>query len=182
MNSIYWKQGARPVLIRFGMLLREAVAADDEAAGELLVEAFLSSYARKLPEVVVTDRRKAELRDVASKRAIAKVWVVEHEGVVVGTVAMWPPGSHRSEAWISNAADLRHLAVSGAHRGGAVSKLLLDAAEAWARSQRFAGVCLHVRRGAHGVRALYEKRGYLRRPEGDLDLAEVFLEALFLSF
>ena len=182
MASIYWKQRARPVLIRIGMVLREAGAADDVAIGELLVQAFVSSYARKLPDVVVTDRRKEELRDVASKRAVAKVWVVEHEGVVVGTVAMWPPGSHRSEAWISNAADLRHLAVSGAHRGGRVSKLLLDAAEGWARAQRLAGVCLHVRRGALGVKALYEARGFVRRPEGDLDFRpEVFLEAFFLS-
>jgi len=38
-----------------------------------------------------------------------------------------------------------------------------------------------VRRGAVGVRALYEARGYQRRPEGDLDLRpEIFLEAFLL--
>lgn len=165
------------------VVLREAQPRDDVAIGELLVEAFVSSYQRKLPEVIVTERRKAELRDVASKRAVARVWVAERDGEVVGTVAMWPPGSHRSEAWIQNAADLRHLAVSASGRGGEASRLLLDGAEAWARSQGFAGVCLHVRRGASGVRRLYESRGYLRRPEGDLDLLpEVFLEAFFLPF
>ncbi len=162
--------------------LREAGPQDDAAIGELLVEAFVSSYARKLPEVTVTERRKAELRDVATKRGIAKIWVAEREGVVVGTVTVWPPGSHRSEAWIQNAADLRQLAVTGSMRAQGVSKLLLDVAEAWARAQKCSGVCLHVRRGALGVRALYESRGYLRRPEGDLDLLpEVFLEAFFLA-
>ena len=137
----------------------------------------------KLPEVTVTERRKAELRDVASKRGIAKIWVAEREGVVVGTVTMWPPGSHRSEAWIQKAGDLRQLAVSDSARGQGISRLLLDRAEAWAREQKYSGVCLHVRRGAAGVRALYELRGYVRRPEGDLDLLpEVFLEAFFLSF
>lgn len=165
------------------VLLREAVAADDVAIGELLVEAFVTSYARKLPEVVVTVRRKAELRDVAGKRAVAKVWVAEREGVVVGTVAMWPPGSHRSEAWIKNAADLRHLAVAASHRGQAISKSLIEHAEAWARARGFAGVCLHVRREATGVRDIYVARGYVRRPEGDLDLRpDVFLEAYFLPF
>lgn len=161
--------------------IREAVAADDAAVGELLVEAFVSRYARKMPEVVVTPQRKDELRDVAGKRAVAKVWVAEQGGKIVGTVALWPPGAHRSESWIQGAADLRHLAIEPSVSGKGVSKLLLDTAEAHARAQRWKGVCLHVRRGAHGVRKLYEQRGYQRREEGDLDfLPEVFLEAFFL--
>lgn len=161
-------------------VFREARAADEEAIGALLVEAFVSSYARKMPEVVVSERRMRELREVAQKRAVAKVWVVEQAGEVVGTVALWPPGAEGSEAFISETADLRHLAVAGASRGRGVSTLLLDGAEAWAREQKFKGVCLHVRRGAKGVRALYEDRGYVRRPEGDIDaLPEVYLEAFY---
>lgn len=165
-------------------VFREATAADDGAIGELLVQAFVEQYARKLPEVEVTAQRKADLRAVAAKRAIAKVWVVTHAGEVVGTVALWPPGAKGGEAWVPGAADLRHLAVAGAHRGGVVSRLLLDGAEAWAREQRCRAVCLHVRRGAVGVARVYERRGYVRVPEGDLDkLPEIFLEAflLFLS-
>ena len=164
------------------VVLREAGPQDDAVIGELLVDAFVSRYAVKMPEVTVTEGRKADLRDVANKRALgAKIWVAESDGQVVGTVTMWPPGGARSEAWIANAADLRQLAVSARHRGGGVSKLLLDAGEAWARAQGFVGVCLHVRRGAHGVRGVYEKRGYQRQPQGDLDLLpDVFLEAWFL--
>ena len=107
--------------------------------------------------------------------------MAEREGVLIGTVTMWPPGAPKSEAWIENAADLRQLAVSASARGSGVSKHLLDLAEEWARAQAYAGVCLHVRRGALGVRAIYEGRGYQRRPEGDLDLLpDVFLEAFFL--
>lgn len=166
------------------VLLREAEPRDDVAIGELLVDAFVLTYARKMPEVTVTEPRKADLRDVAAKRAMgAKIWVAEREGVVVGTVTVWPPGAPRSEAWVKDAADLRQLAVSGSARGGGVSKLLMDKAEGWARAQGYAGVCLHVRRGAAGVRGVYEKRGYLRRPEGDLDLLpDVFLEAFYLAF
>lgn len=161
--------------------VRTAEPRDDAAIGELLVEAFVEQYARKLPDVVVTEHRKAELRNVAAKRAVANVWVAEKDGEVVGTVALWPPGGHRSEAWISNAADLRHLAVSKSHRGGGVSNQLVGTAEQWAREHGCNSVCLHVRRGADGVRALYEKRGYVRAPEGDLDqLPEVFLEAFVL--
>lgn len=159
--------------------VRLAEPHDDAAIGELLVTAFVERYARKMPEVVVTERRKRELRDVAAKRAVAKVWVATRGETVVGTVALWPPGAPGSEAWRANAADLRHLAVREGNPG--VSGLLLNAAEAWAREHGCACVGLHVRRGALGVRALYEGRGYLRDVPGDLDLLpEVFLEAFYL--
>jgi predicted N-acetyltransferase YhbS len=161
--------------------VREATAEDDRAIGELLVDAFEKTYARKLPQVVMSDARRAELRDVKSKRAVAKVWVCARQGKVVGTVAVWPAGAPGSEAWIMGAVDLRHLAVDDGHRGGEVSRGLLDAAERHARQTQATAVCLHVRRGAVGVRRLYESRGYRRRPEGDLDfLPEVFLEAFAL--
>lgn len=162
-------------------VVRDAAAKDDHAIGELLVAAFERTYARKMPEVVMGEARRAELRDVKAKREVAKVWVYEREGKVIGTVAVWPSGAARTEAWISGAVDLRHLAVDEEHRGGDVSKKLLDSAEAHARAIGAPAVCLHVRRGAVGVRKLYESRGYQRRPEGDLDfLPEVFLEAFAL--
>ncbi len=164
-------------------VFREATPADDTAIGELLVQSFVEQYARKLPEVELTEQRKTDLRAVAAKREVAKVWVVEHERRVVGTVAVWPPKAKGSEAWIPGAADLRHLAVAADHRGGIVSRLLLDGAETWAREHRCECVCLHVRRGALGVANVYTRRGYVRTPEGDLDkLPEVFLEAFVLHF
>ena len=128
------------------------------------------------------EERRAELRDVKSKRQVAKVWVCECLGQVIGTVAVWPPGAPNTEAWIKGAVDLRHLAVDPAHRGGEVSKKLLDVAEAYARELKAPAVCLHVRRGAVGVQRLYQGRGYQRIPEGDRDQRpEVFLEAFALA-
>ncbi len=162
--------------------LRPAEPRDDEAVGELLVSAFLEQYARKMPEVVIGERRKQELREVAAKRALAQVWVATLRGQVVGTVAVWLPGVPGSEAWLPNAADLRHLGVAKVARGQNVSTRLLDQAEAYARERGCARVCLHVRRGAVGVRRLYESRGYVRQPQGDRDLLpDVFLEALVLN-
>ncbi|MCA3016139.1 MAG: GNAT family N-acetyltransferase [Myxococcaceae bacterium] len=161
--------------------IREATAGDDGAVGELLVAAFVEQYARKLPEVVVTERRKQDLRRVAEKRAVAKVWVAVRGAAVVGTVALWPPGAPGSEAWVEGACDLRHLAVAASARGQGVAQALLDEAEATARQLGAPVVCLHVRRGAEGVRRLYEARGYRREARGDLDARpEVFLEAFAL--
>lgn len=159
--------------------IREARPEDDDLVGELLIRAFVDSYARKMPHVVVTDERKAELRAVADKRRVAAVWVAELGGRVVGTVSLWPPGSARSEAWLKDAADLRHLAVDDSARGFGISGMLIDTAEEYAWQQAAKFVCLHVRRGAQGVRELYESRGYIRDDKGDLDFPTVYLEAFF---
>jgi predicted N-acetyltransferase YhbS len=159
-----------------------ATEAHDRAIGELLVDAFEKTYARKLPEVVMSDRRRADLRAVAEKRKVARVWVATCGDEVVGTVAVWAAGAPGSEAWLPNAASLRHLAVAEAHRGSGLSSKLMDAAEAWVRAQRMKAVCLHVRRRVSGVAKFYLQRGYARTPEGDLDLLpEVFLEAFVLK-
>jgi GNAT superfamily N-acetyltransferase len=164
-------------------LIRAARPADDAALGQLLVDGYVTAYARKMPEVVVDEQRKRDLRDVATKRLLAHVLVAEHEGRVVGTVALWPPGAPGSEAWLQGFCDLRHLATAPDVQGRGFSAPLLDEAERLARDElRAPGVCLHVRRGNEGVRRLYERRGYLRDPSGDLELPTVSLLAFAKRF
>lgn len=161
--------------------IRDARPEDDAIVGELLVEAFVTQYAKKLPEVVYTDERRRALRDVASKRAVARVLVAEVDGEVVGTVALFPPGAPGSEAWTPNTADLRHLATAVRYHGMGLGRPLLDAVEDIARQWGVDAIALHVRRGVQGVAEMYQRRGYVRTPEGDLDhLPLVYLEAFLL--
>ncbi|TMA27903.1 MAG: GNAT family N-acetyltransferase [Deltaproteobacteria bacterium] len=163
--------------------VRLARPEDDERLGEILVSGYVTAYARKMPQVVLSDRRKAELREVGKKREQATVLVAELEGRVVGTVTLWKKGAPQSEAWLPDAADLRHLAIDPALQGKGLSRALLDEAERIAREEwRLSAVCLHVRRGNIGVAKLYRSRGYVREPEGDLDLPEVELDAYALRF
>ncbi|HXS99201.1 MAG TPA: GNAT family N-acetyltransferase [Elusimicrobiota bacterium] len=162
-------------------LVREARPEDDARIGDLLVDAFLSAYARKMPEVRYDDARKRDLRDTAAKRGRAAVLVAEIDGKVEGTVTLFKPGAEGSEAWLPGAADLRHLAVDPRLHGRGLSKPLLDRAEAIARDEwRVPAICLHVRRGAAGVARLYQSRGYVREPAGDLEKPIVYLEAYVL--
>lgn len=161
-------------------VIREARPEDDAVVGELLVEAFLTQYAKKLPEVVYTEERKRELRDVAARRKVATLLVAEVDGEVVGTVALFRPGAPGSEAWLPNAADLRGLATAVRYHGTGLAKPLLDAAEKLARQWGVDAICLHVRKGADGVARMYMKRGYVREPVGDMDLPSVFLTAYVL--
>lgn len=157
--------------------VRAAEPRDDAAVGELLVQSFVTAYAAKMPEVVVTEQRKRDLRDMAAKRASATVLVAELAGEVVGTVMLYRPGHPQSEAWLPNAADLRQLAVAPQHFGKGLATPLLDAAERIALGWGVAAIGLHVRRGAHGVARLYERRGYQRDPAGDLEYPTVALQA-----
>jgi predicted N-acetyltransferase YhbS len=163
------------------VVIRQARPEDDAVVGEILVSGYLTRYAEKMPEVVLTDRRKAELRDVVSKRKEALVLVAELDGKVVGTVSVWAPGAPESEAWLEAACDLRHLAFDPSVQGLGLSQPLLDEAEKRAARMGARHVCLHVRRGNKGVANLYMRRGYVRAPEGDLDLPEVSLDAYFLT-
>lgn len=164
------------------VIIREARPEDDGAIGPLLVDAFLAGYARKLPEVVYGEARRAELHAVAEKRRHATVWVAELEGRVVGTVALFAPGAEGSEAWVPNAADLRHLATAPDLHGKGLSRPLLDAAEARAAEWNVDAICLHVRKGADGVGRMYERRGFVRTPEGDLSLPDVELQGYLKRF
>lgn len=159
------------------LIIRDARPEDDEIIGELLVDAFVTKYAVKMPEVHYDDARKQQLRATAEKRRTAKVMVAELDRKVVGTVSVFAPGSAGSEAWRPDAADLRHLATLPEVHGRGYSRPLLDAAEKVARELGAKAICLHVRRGAHGVARLYQHRGFVREPSGDLDLPTVYLEA-----
>ena len=162
------------------VVIREARPEDDAAIGELLVEAYITQYAKKMPEVVYTEERKRSLRDVASKRAIATVLVAEVDGEVAGTVALIPPGAPGSEAWTPNTADLRHLATAVRYHGTGLARPLLDAAETLARQWGVDAIGLHVRRGVVGVARMYMGRGYVRTPEGDLEMPSVSLDAYLM--
>ncbi len=165
------------------LLVREARPEDDGAIGEVLVQGYLAAYARKMPHVVVGEARRADLRDVAARRRFATLLVGELDGRVVGTVALFKPGAPTNEAWLQGAADLRHLATDPSVQGRGFAGPLLDEAERIARDEwRVCAVCLHVRRGNLGVTRLYQSRGYLREPAGDLNLPEVELEAYALHF
>ncbi|MBU8898437.1 N-acetyltransferase [Corallococcus sp. H22C18031201] len=164
------------------VVIREARPEDDGVVGEMLVEAFITQYAKKLPEIVYTDERKRELRDVAARRKVATLLVAEKDGEVIGTVALFPPGAPGSEAWLPRCADLRGLATAVRFHGTGLAKPLLDAAEALARSWNVDAICLHVRKGADGVARMYMRRGFVREPVGDMVLPSVTLEAYRLSF
>jgi ribosomal protein S18 acetylase RimI-like enzyme len=161
--------------------IRSANSQDDRRLGELLIDSYVETYAKKLPDVIVSETRKADLRDVASRREHASVLVIERNAEIVGTLTLYPPGSPHSKAWRSDGAEIRYMAVDRGLHGRGLSTLLLNEAKTLAREWNAKCICLHVRQTASGVAGMYMKNGYLRFPEGDRDeRPEIFLEAYFL--
>ena len=164
------------------VLVRAAGPADDAVLGELLVRAFASRYALKLPHIVMSPERLADLRNIADKRRDALVLVAAVDGSVAGSVTLYRAGAPGNEAWLLGASSLRYLAVDAAWQGLGLSATLMDAAEARARHWGTAAVCLHVRRECDGVARFYARRGYRRDPTGDRDRRpQVFLEGYVLD-
>ena len=160
------------------MIVRNAVEADDSIIGELLVQAYLTQFAKKLPDVSYSAERLADLRNQSARRASASVLVAELDGRIVGTLTLYPGGAPNSKAWIAGAADLRLLAIDPEFQGRGLSGKLLDAAEALARKWGVPAICLHTRQGASGIARLYHARGYVRDEAGDLDhRPSLYLEA-----
>jgi ribosomal protein S18 acetylase RimI-like enzyme len=162
--------------------VRVSGPADDAALATLLVDTFVSTYAHKLPHVVVSPGRRADLSAIAPRRAHGEVLVAEIQRELVGTVTVLRPGFPGTRAWTANTAELRYLAVDPRFQGRGHSRALLDRAVALARGWGAATVCLHVRREAEAVARLFRSYGFIRDAGGDVDLLpEVFLEAYRLA-
>jgi GNAT superfamily N-acetyltransferase len=161
--------------------IRRALPRDDFALGELMVQSFVETYACKMPEVVVTETRKTDLRSVASRRESCCVLVAESGDRIVGTLTLFPAGSAQSKSWRTDSAEIRYMAVDRKFHGKAISEKLLASCIEISKSWRVPFISLHVRRGAEGVARLYMKHGWKREPAGDKDqLPEIFLEAYLL--
>ncbi len=150
--------------------LREATPSDDFAVGELLVNAFDTQNLAKLPGVVSSPERYADLRNQAQKRADATVLVGEMDGRLVGTITIYRWGTPGNEAWIHGGSGLRYLAVDPKFAGRGLSSFFIDEAKKLAVAWRASAICLRVRHGAIGVQKLYLRHGWERDEDGDLDL------------
>jgi predicted N-acetyltransferase YhbS len=161
--------------------IRVSTAADDEAIGELLIRSFNTQNAIKVPGVVASEKRLADLRNQAEKREHATVLVGELGGRVVGTVTLYRWGAPGNESWIENGAGLRYLAVDVNFAGQGYSRVFIDEAKKLAAQWDASAICLRVRREAEGLKRLYGLHGWGRDPAGDLDLLpEVYLHGFSL--
>jgi ribosomal protein S18 acetylase RimI-like enzyme len=133
--------------------------------GELTVAAYHS-----LPDVMGhQDAYDGQLRDVARRAATSCVLVaVGPEGELLGGVTyVRGPDDPYSEELTEGEAGMRMLAVDPARQGQGIGRLLAQACLDRARAAGRKCLVLHTGAWMPGAIALYEKMGFVRKPEID---------------
>jgi GNAT superfamily N-acetyltransferase len=140
---------------------RVTVAANAEFAPTDPDEPFHTSWARYL----------AEMADAAGRAAQGELLVAVEDGRVLGTVTLYlAPGSMQ---WRPDDAMLRLLAVDPAARGRGIGRALFRACLDRARAAGKRRMALHTTEWMATARAMYERAGFHREPEGDVRIPGV---------
>ena len=154
--------------------VREARTPEEVAAAGRVTVAANAEFAPADPTdpFVPTWRRYlVSMADAAGRAADGCLLVAVEDGRVVGTVTLYlGPGS---EQWRPDDAMFRFLAVDPAARGRGVGRALFQACLDRARAAGKRRMALHTTEWMATARAMYERAGFSREPEGDEQLPGV---------
>ena len=158
------------------MRIRDATAADADAAGLVVLEAY-----RSLPGYEPEPDYEIELADVTSRLPpVAEVLVAEDGGRLVGCITYVPgPESPLAESYQEGEAGIRMLGVDASARGRGVGRLLVQACIERARAAGRRAMFLHSTSYMHGAHRMYGGLGFVRAPDRDW---EPFPGLLLLAF
>lgn len=109
----------------------------------------------------------AVLRDASARAERATLLVAMESDVVVGTATFAVHGSGWTEAARAGEAELRMLAVAPEHHGRGIGRALLEAVVAEARSRELDRVVLFSQESMTRAQGMYDRSGFVRRPEHD---------------
>ncbi len=148
--------------------VRPAVPADHPAIREVVVAAY-GPYAGALPPEVFP-RYLADLLDLDRHARHGRLLVAEVAGRIRGSAAFYPDSSVQGFGWPPGWAGGRGLAVHPAARGRGVADALLAACERLAHGLGAPAFAFHTGSFMTGAIGLYERLGYRRAPEFDVDM------------
>lgn len=146
----------------------KATDKDDIAAGNLILNTYLSVYSQKIPQLVFDEAARKQFRDTKSKREQGTVFVaVTPDGQIIGSITALRSGSPLSEAWLPKAGDLRHLAIVENYRKSGLFEELMTIGEKEAFNHGSDIICGHIIRGADKLAEIYRMRGWEKASDGD---------------
>jgi ribosomal protein S18 acetylase RimI-like enzyme len=117
----------------------------------------------------------SEIVDVRSRLGGSELIVADVAGRVVGTVGFYPEAWRSElERWPVGWASIRTLAVLAEERGRGVGEALVRECLRRGRERRAAAVGLHTNPLMAAANRLYERLGFRRAPEFDVEIGEMF--------
>ena len=140
--------------------IRPAALSEGDAIGVLTERVYRE-------DGFVDDDYTAELLGGARRIREANVLVALLRDILVGSVTVAAPGTPFAEISRPDELEVRMLAVVEHARGQGVADLLMDEVETMARTQGRGGVVLSTAHSMTKAHRLYERRGYVRRPDRD---------------
>lgn len=161
-----------------GIRIRALRPEDHEAVAEAILTAYIDGG-----HLAPDDGYRHELADVAARAEVAEILVAEVDDGdgprVAGTVVLAPPGSPLRETARDGEYEFRMLAVHpDFHRRG-IARALLDEVISRARAaEGVHAVALTTMFSMTHAHRLYESAGFVRAPERDWMLRDVFPDVL----
>jgi len=121
------------------------------------------------------------LLDASSRIRDAAVLVAILNGSPVGTLTIAEPGSPFANVCGPDELEVRMLAIAPEARGRGLASRLMDACEAMARRGDYRAVVLSTEPDMLAAHRMYERRGYLRQPDRDWQVAHSVLQVFRLD-
>jgi GNAT superfamily N-acetyltransferase len=154
------------------IFIKVAGEKDVDTARRILGDAY-SEYESVFPAANWTPYLK-DILDLEGRADASELLVAELDGVIVGCVSYFPPGSKASypsdsfsERWPDDWGAFRLLAVDPAARGHGVGRRLTDACIDRARQSGAPALGLHTTAPMAIARSMYERMGFERAPQFD---------------
>lgn len=156
-----------------GVRIRDARADELDEVARLLDEVYGEFRPRFPPGA--WERYIGEIVDVRSRLPGSGLVVAGRERRLVGTIRFYPDASRSAlERWPAGWASIRTVGVSGDARRQGVGETLARECLGRARQRGALAVGLHTGSFMSAATRLYERLGFRRAPEFDIELGEMF--------
>jgi GNAT superfamily N-acetyltransferase len=150
--------------------VREARGAEEVAAAGRVTVAAYAEFAPPDPTGPVWSSYVRSQADAAGRARNGTLLVAVDGGEVVGTATLYLDRAPGSDQWRAGDASFRLLAAAPAARGRGVGRALFEECLRRARAAGRSRMALHTVPQMAVARAMYERAGFVREPEGDIDL------------
>ncbi|HWL25064.1 MAG TPA: GNAT family N-acetyltransferase [Ureibacillus sp.] len=166
------------------MIIRDALPSDFPKIKELRLNAY-GEHATKIPD----DHWNALKQQIISDESVPglETMVAEIDGEIVGTVVLFPSNTQGYQGLVEEELkypELRKLAVSKKARGKGVAKALIKECIERSKKKGYSAMGLHTSDFMETAMRLYEKMGFVRKPEDDFVPLEdgIIVKAFQITF
>jgi GNAT superfamily N-acetyltransferase len=150
------------------LVIRAALPAEYDATRAVILDAY-SEFANTIPARVFAEYQR-DLADVELRARLGQVLVADHGGRIVASASFYAAATAAGTGWPAGCAGVRVVAVDPRWRNRGLAGRMMEHCVALARHAGATHLCLHSASFMSAATALYQRLGYERAPQFDLDV------------